>query len=200
MRARFGFTLFELLAVITIIGIVLAVTLGAFQGWGDAQAVRGSAELVEAALGQARDYAVTHRIPVSFEYQTARGDTNGVKKIAQFQMLREASVAAATNQTGVISAESELPQPLGTSQRLPGSVWLLRKPTGHSTDDDADHIVFLPSGRACNPTPGRETKLYVVSRKMRGSAQTPNVVYQIDVEPENGTVSAIKLNTQELAP
>lgn len=198
MKTRAGFTLFELLAVITIIGIVLAVTVGAFQSWGDAHAVRGSAEVVEAALSQAHDYAVAQRVPVSFEYQTAVDGTNGVKKIARFQLLRETSVAAATNQTALVAA-SDLPQPFGTIQRLPGSVWLLNTPVSDPTADEAaDTIVFLPNGRACNPTPGREARLFVVSRKMRSSTQTPNMAYQIDVNTADGAVSTLKLNTEEL--
>lgn len=198
MKTRAAFTLFELLAVITIIGIVLAVTLGSFQGWGDAHAVRGSAEMVTAALGEARDYAVAQRVPVSFEYQTLVDDTNGVKKVAQYRLYREVSVSAATNVVA-LPAPSDLPQPVGTIQRLPGGVWLVNQPTGPFTADDAsDRIVFLPNGRALNPTPGRAARLYVISRKMRSSTQTPNTVYQIDVNAADGTVSAVKLSTEEL--
>jgi prepilin-type N-terminal cleavage/methylation domain-containing protein len=199
-RRRAGFTLFELLAVITIVGIVLAVTLGSFQGWGDAHAVRGSAELVEAALAQARDYAVAQRAPVSFEYQTSVDSTNGIKKVSQFWLLRESSVAAATNQTALASAR-ELPEPLGVIQRLPGGAWLLRAvPLQSDVDDTADRIVFLPSGRALNPTPGREPRLFVVSRKLRGSTEVPQIVYQLDVSTADGSVSAIKLNPEEITP
>ena len=195
MRARNGFTLFELLAVITIIGIVLAVTLGSYHGWGDAQAVRGSAEVVESALNYARDYATSRRVPVSFEYQTAIGTTNGIKKVAQYQLIQETSVEAATNAT----ATAVLPKNvLGPVQRLPGSVWIIRQwPVEQIAEDASDRFVFLPSGKVIHPIPARNLQLFVVSRKMRRDG-LPNMLYQLTVNPENGTVSATKLNPNNL--
>ncbi len=199
MTNRAAFTLFELLAAITIVGIVLAVTLGSFQGWGDAHAVRGSAERVAAALDEARDYAVARRMPVTFEYQTMIDDTNGVKKIARFRLLVEPSVAAATNLVAQTADTDAQRQSLGPVQRLPGSVWLLNRPSEPQTVDDAsDTIVFLPNGRALNPTPGREPRLFVVSRKMRGTPRVPNIAYAVDVSPSDGAVTAVKLSREEL--
>mgnify|MGYP001172886713 CR=1 FL=1 len=184
-----GFTLFELLAVITIIGIVLSVTLGSFTGWGDAQAVRGSAEVIESALVQAHDYAVAQRVPVSFEYQSSL--TNTLKKTAQFQLVVEPSMEAATNQTQ--GAENEGAQLLGSVQRLPGNALLVKKVVINDTSEDnaADRLVFLPNGKVCNPQTEGWLHLFVVSRKLR-SDDLPNIVYRIDVDPVNGTATASK--------
>jgi len=199
MNARSAFTLFELLAAITIVGIVLAVTLGSFQGWGDAHAVRGSAERVAAALDEARDCAIARRMPVTFEYQTMIDDTNGIKKIAMFRLIVEPSVSAATNLEAQTVETVAQRQPLGAVQRLPGGVWMLNRPTEpESSDDASDTIVFLPNGRALNPTPGRVPRLYVVSRKMRGTPRVPNIAYAVDVSPSDGAATAVKLSREDL--
>ena len=194
-----GFTLFELLAVITIIGLVLAISLGSFHGWGDAQAVRGSAEIVEAALERARDYAVTQRVPVSFEYLTGIDATNGIKKTAEFRIAQEASIAIATNAT--LSAGENSSQLLGSVQKLPGGAWLVPQvPLQHPTENASDRFIFLPNGKVCNPlTPGY-FHLFVVSRKMRGTGNTPKIIYQIDLDPANGTVTSSKRSSEEFSP
>ncbi len=200
MKTRAGFTLFELLAVITLIGIALAVTVGSFTGWGDVQAVRGSAEIVEAALMQACDYAASQRVPVRFEYQTYV--TNKFKQITVFQLVREPSVAVATNYLSTASPPDlaanivDPSQRIGPLQRLPGHVWLLNtiqnsKPT---LADGYDRFVFLPNGKVFSPS-GPVT-LYVVSRKTR-SDNKPNMIYQIDASPENGAVTLTKRHPED---
>lgn len=197
MNARRGFTIFELLAVITIIGIVLSVTLGSFTGWGDAHAVRGSATVVQSALAQARDYAVTQRIPISFEYATHLNATNSIKKFAEFQLIRASSTAVATNAT--LAASDESAQLLGSVQRLPGNVWLLRRLTTVSSDDTlenyaSDRFVFLPSGKvyAANDV----WTFFIVSRKLR-SDNIPCMIYRIDISSENGTATATKCDPDD---
>jgi len=186
-----GFTLFELLAVITIIGIVLAVTLGSFTGWGDASAVSGGAKVVEAVLNQAHDYAVARRVPVSFKYQTAV--TNALKKTTTFQLVQEASIESATNLNA--TASDSAAQLLGSPSRLPGGAWILRRWQASPTEDDAeDRIVFLPNGRVVNPADGHTLQLLVVSRKTRSSDGLPCVVYHLAIDPVCGAVTTTKLD------
>jgi prepilin-type N-terminal cleavage/methylation domain-containing protein len=196
MSARSGFTLFELLAVITIIGVVLAVTLGSYQGWGDAQAVRGSAEVVEAALNRARDRALSSRQPVSFEYATAVDFTNGVRKVAQYRLIQERSVSAATNS---VPQDLRPDQQLGPTERLPGSVWIVRRwPAEQMAQDASDRFVFLPNGRAVNPKPDGLLQLFVVSRKKRGDG-LPNALYHVRIDPSTGAIHSEKLNPDQLS-
>ena len=194
-----GFTLFELLAVITVIGIVLSVTLGSYHGWGDAHGVRGSAEIIEAALEHAHDYAVTQRVPVSFSYETGTDTTNSIKRIAVYQLTRESSIAAATNltQSADDAASAQL---IGSVQRLPGNAWLVRQLPIHDVADASDRFVFLPNGKVFNPQNIGHFRLFAVSRKMRGTSRTPNIIYQIDIDPANGTVNTIKRNAEEFSP
>lgn len=193
-----GFTLFELLAVITIIGVVLAVTLGSFQGWGDAQAVRGSAELVEAALLNAREYAVSQRAPVRFEYQTLYAPTGTVKRSAEFRVVRELSVASATNLSASASA-SAIPAEniIGPVQRLPGGAWMLRRVPPTDDSDAYDSLIFLPSGRVTSLHPDVPLRLFVVSRRLRSTDNVPTVLYRIDVDKASGAVTTTKLNPDQ---
>ena len=200
MRARAGFTLFELLAVITIIGVVLAVTLGSYQGWGDANAVRGSAELVEAALASARDSAVSQRIPMRFDYQTLYAATNTVKRYAEFRVLRELSVASATNAllTGVRVPEELPPEnQIGPAQRLPGSAWLFRRVPANGDSDTLDSFVFLPNGRVFSKPGDAPLRIFVVSRRHRISDNVPTVIYRIDIDTSNGALSTTKLKPDQ---
>lgn len=175
-RTRAAFTLFELLAVITIIGIVLAVTLGSFTGWGDAQAVRGSVDVVEAALSQARDYAVARHLPVVFHYETDCCSTNAIRKTAAFML---ATIDG---------------HPLGTgTQRLPGSAWLTPESTIQTAAPNAEgQYVFLPDGTVTNAFSYSQTyRFFIISRKMRNSsANVPAIAYSVTIDPSSGTVNA----------
>ena len=180
--SRFGFTLFELLAVITIVGLVLAVSLGSFHGWGDAQAVRGSVEVVEAALEHARDYAMTQRVPVSFSYETGTDNTNGIKKIAVYRL-----------------ATSNDQQPIGVElQRLPGGAWIVPRVPVSFNANAIGRFVFSPNGSVSNAIPGQTFSLLIVSRKMRDvPADTPSIIYRIKINPANGSVSSEKCNPND---
>lgn len=193
MGARRGFTLFELLAVITIIGVALAVTLGSFQGWGDAQSVRGSAELVEAALLNAREYAVSQRAPVRFNYLTDYDSTGTVKRSAGFWVERWPSVTSVTNGSDTVIQ----PENIGPVQRLPGGAWMLRRVPPTDDSDATDSLVFLPNGRATSLHPDVPLRLYVVSRRMRSTDNVPTVLYRIDVDPATGAITMVKLNPDQ---
>ena len=78
-----GFTLFELLAVLTVIGIGLAILAGAYGSWGTAHALTGATRVVEAGLQQARTLAVTRRAYVAFSYGSEV--TNRTRIVTGFQ-------------------------------------------------------------------------------------------------------------------
>ena len=84
MMRRAGFTLFELLGVLTLIGIVLVVVLGAYGSWGTAHALTGATRVLEAGLQQARTLARTQRAFVGFEYGSV--STNAAQTVTGFQL------------------------------------------------------------------------------------------------------------------
>jgi prepilin-type N-terminal cleavage/methylation domain-containing protein len=61
-----GYTLIELLAVMVIIGIIVAIALAAYTGMTRGTAARKAAENVETALALARQYAAARNTPVIF--------------------------------------------------------------------------------------------------------------------------------------
>jgi prepilin-type N-terminal cleavage/methylation domain-containing protein len=61
-----GFTLVEMLAVVAIMGLVMAITVVAFTGIGRGAAISAAANQMHSSLRLARQYAVTRRIPVAF--------------------------------------------------------------------------------------------------------------------------------------
>lgn len=80
---RLGFTLFEVLAVLTVIGIVLTLVIGNYGSWGTAHALEGAARTVEAGLQQARALAMAQRIYIAFNYGCET--TSGMKTVTGFQ-------------------------------------------------------------------------------------------------------------------
>lgn len=67
-RSCAAFTLFELLAVLTIIGIGLTILVGSYGSWGTAHALTGATGTVEAGLQQARTLAIAQNTYVAFSY------------------------------------------------------------------------------------------------------------------------------------
>ena len=65
-----GFTLFELLAALTVIAIGLSLIVGSYNSWGTAHALTGATRTVEAGLQQARTLAMSQRTYVVFTYGT----------------------------------------------------------------------------------------------------------------------------------
>lgn len=73
MSTRTGFTLLELVVVITIAAIVCALALPRLWGIVDHTAARGAATDIAAAFGEAREQAITRRQPVAVILDTTVG-------------------------------------------------------------------------------------------------------------------------------
>ena len=98
--SRKGFTLFELLAVLTVISISLVVLLGAYNAWGTAHALTGATRVLKAGLEQARTIAISQNAYVAFDYGNQQ--TNDVQTVSGFQLF----LCAPTNDT--VSTEAAL--------------------------------------------------------------------------------------------
>ena len=87
---RRGFTIFELLAVLTIIGVTLAVTLGAYNSWATAHALNSATRIVEAGLLHARTTAKTMNSYVLFVCRSrvpdSSADTN-LKQVSEYYTI-----------------------------------------------------------------------------------------------------------------
>ena len=144
-----GYTLFELLAVLTVIGIGLSLILGSYNSWGTAHALTGATRTVEAGLQQARTLAMTQHAYVAFSYTNPPNAT--LSGVAGFQSFfcnltndTYASVEAGLQATGFDSSRddiSDLNRSTGLDilaatpfQRLSGHVRLAHIPEKNLSD------------------------------------------------------------------
>ena len=90
LRRSRAFTLIELLVVMAIMGIMMMITVGAFEHWGRGTGMRTSVLNLRSGLSFARQYAITHRARTFFIY------TNGLDAAG----IISGYYLVATNQTG----------------------------------------------------------------------------------------------------
>ena len=67
-RTRSGFTLLEMLAVILIMGILMSIAATSLFNYGRVAGLRGSVLNLRSNLSLCRQYAITKRMPTSFQY------------------------------------------------------------------------------------------------------------------------------------
>ena len=70
-KGQHGFTLMEMMAVIAIIGIILAIALPAYSSWRERAAVRSAADALMAHLKQARHLAIAENRSVTLVFSPA---------------------------------------------------------------------------------------------------------------------------------
>lgn len=172
--SRRAFTLFELLAVLTLISIGLVVLVGSYPSWGTAHAVTGATRVLEAGLTQARTLAMAQAQHVGFQYESAAATngfqlflcTNenasvaaGLSRLQGSQPLTESETAALFESLGVT--------PAAPFQRLSGHIRL-----AYQTDDpnsepqDSGILFFRPDGSAWSAGDTRCHYVYVSSRSL----------------------------------
>jgi len=149
-----AFTLFELLAVLTLISLGLVVLVGSYSSWGTAHAVTGSTRVLEAGLTQARSMAMSRAQYIGFQYESSAA-TNG------FQLFlctnENAAVAASLNrlqgsQPLTESESAALYEALGITpaspfQRLSGHTRLAYQTEDPSAQPQDNGILFFrPDG------------------------------------------------------
>jgi prepilin-type N-terminal cleavage/methylation domain-containing protein len=79
LQARSGFTLLEMLAVILIMGILMSIAATSLFNYGRIAGFRGSVLNLRSNLALCRQYAITKRMPTSFQYdnETINGQPRG---------------------------------------------------------------------------------------------------------------------------
>jgi prepilin-type N-terminal cleavage/methylation domain-containing protein len=74
---RAAFTLIEMLAVVAIVAILIALTLGSYSSWGRSAGMRVAAANLRSSLNLARQWAVTHQVRTSFTCGNAGSPLRG---------------------------------------------------------------------------------------------------------------------------
>lgn len=196
-----GFTLFELLAVLTVISIGLMVIVGAYGSWGTTHALTGATRIVETGLQQARSLAMTKNAYVAFEYGNI--ETNTIKSVTGFQLFLctndNAEVAEELSRWTAEQTALDMQHvmPAAPYQRLTGHVRIGNVPeNGLGTESPSEHAVlfFRPDGGAWSWEDRQAHYLYVYTKERfarRGSNAEPLLrILRIDLA--TGFISLIK--------
>lgn len=207
-RTRAAFTLFELLAVLTLISIGLVVLLGSYSSWGSANAMTGATRVLEAGLQQARALALSRGAYVAFDYGSF--ETNDIQTVTGFQIY------LCTNENADVAAElqslSASPVALDLSQTLPATPY--QRLSGHvrlghvteaaiasSTPQIAQGVTFFfrPDGSAWSWDDVRAHYLcvYTQDRFARGNNEAQPLLRYLRVDLATGLVTIIK---EEVTP
>ena len=163
---RNGFTLFELLAVLTIIGISLAVLVGAYGSWGTAHALTGTTRVLEAGLAQARTLAMTQNSYVAFDYGSI--ETNNFKTVTGFQLF----FCAPTNDTA--SVEDFLQKALSPTADM---------------EDIADDKVAITQAAPFQRLSGHVRLTYIPETDIQSVAPTPYSNMSLFFRPDGSVLS-----------
>lgn len=170
-RRDAAFTLFEILAVLTIVAIGLTILVGSYGSWGTARALGGATRIVELGLQQARTRAISERAYVIFNYGTTNPPNNHLALTTGFQTFICTNVPLSVAEAPLLKESDLLPliqqytnhdflpsfdtiygnnlivAPVTTFQRLPRQVRLTRRltPQPHPTYSPA-LLIFRPDG------------------------------------------------------
>ncbi|MBQ9432002.1 MAG: type II secretion system protein [Kiritimatiellae bacterium] len=102
IKLRAGFSIFEIIAVMTIMGILTLALLGSFRYWGTAHALTGAVNIMSAAIDEAETIARENQQIVGFRY--GNDLTNSVKSITSFQTF----LCSPTNEVDSLEAVEEI--------------------------------------------------------------------------------------------
>lgn len=202
--SRKGYTLFELLAVLTLISIGLMILVGAYSSWGTAHALTGTTRVLEAGLQQARTLARTSNTYIGFKY----GPTNGVQTVFGFQIY------LCTNDQEIVAAELRSPMTSGTPptesdvnallgpdgvvgatpatpyQRITGQITLAYQPENKTAEQMNFAVLFFrPDGSVWSASDTRCHYLCVYSKSLFNKAPLVRI---LRVDLATGLVTIIK--------
>jgi len=151
-----AFTLFELLAVLTVSGVLFMVILGSYNSWAAVHACNGTADILKAALTQARTLAMARNRYTIFEFSSIA--TNQVQRISQQSLYLCTNTTVDTEQRlDTINSEDSLDAqlnalddigitPAAPVQQLSGHVRLTASDDPNSSEDDGVILFFRPDG------------------------------------------------------
>jgi prepilin-type N-terminal cleavage/methylation domain-containing protein len=215
-----GFTLFELLAVLTVIGIGLAILVGAYGSWGTAHALTGATRVVEAGLQQARTLAVTRHAYVAFSYGSTNRPAVVTSATTGFQSFICTNAVPPVDETALrdlvqnVDNKMFLPsqstefgdianplilEPATPFQRLSGHVRLSRREKPDSGEHTPSLLIFRPDGSVMiddgitpSDYPYHTIALHTAQSFPDPESATPApLVRLLRIDPATGTVTVL---------
>ena len=199
-----GYSIFELLAVLTVIGMVLAITLGSFRYWNAIRAINGAEKVVVSGIRAARTLAMSQGKYVCFSFGNIY--TNNIKEQHAFRIL------VCTNRSDFIESlgkasypPQELIQmsyPASPMQRLNGEVAMCHMdnydPALRSsvlTDETEPYFFFRPDGTllqfySTNQTDPYQIALLTKTTLRDKSGWSRSMFVHICIDPITGIVTS----------
>jgi len=201
-----GFTIFETVAVLTVISIALAIVLGAYNSWATVHALDGAARTLEAGLRHAHTAAKAKSTYVMFYYATEGYADNMVKLVSGFESsictndwdrsiiteaLDECSEFECIGAECAIDPEIDSNFnrqfiPLTSAQRLTGHIVLGYVPERYVLDIKKDDfpsgsrglIIFCPDGSVWGWNDKSEHTIVISTRKLFAPRQNDEASYR----------------------
>jgi prepilin-type N-terminal cleavage/methylation domain-containing protein len=164
---RRAFTLFELLAVLTVSGVLFMVILGSYNPWAAVHACNGAARVLQAGVRQARTLATARNQYSAFDFNSYT--TNRVQHVSDFRIYlctndtgRTEHLLDAIGAAGALDAQHAAAHALGVTpaappQNLSGHIRLSSYTDDSSSEESGAVLFFRPDGSVWN---GVETARY----------------------------------------
>ena len=204
-----GFTITELLIVLTLIGILSAISMPTLKSFAVTRRLKASAYTIRSLLTFARDMAITDRTAhvVVFDLDNGRcwlassetfNPSAPLTSALTVSQNSTATTAPATNTTGNPATPTNAPQQqgvtraggiLGVPYRMEQNVTLAAMTTNHNgqtvqVDSGVEYVYFSPNATA------EEAHIYLQN--------TRNQIMSITVETASGRVSVRQLAAEEI--
>ncbi len=182
-----GFSLFELLAVVSIMGILGAITVGSMRSTGARQLETAGTQVAQ-LVEMAKQTALSRNAMVAFV--AVPGDTT---RFALFELRSSNSTTAPTaSDWNQISKWEILPQGvfLNTDTLEPGTTTFSYGPPQPSfkgnaiSASDFSYLVYMPSGALLNSTP----VTFNLSETRGSTESNPTNIFALTVIPTTGRV------------
>lgn len=186
---RAAFSLFELIAVLTVTGIIFMVVLGSYNSWSSIHACNGAARILKAGFVQARTLAQTKNRYVAFEFSTFTSNrvqqvsgyqiyicTNNIGNSEQLLNMLQSSASLDDQQSAVDQMGISYAVPY---QRLSKHIRLVSAatPAALSNPDPGALLFFRPNGSVWNGTPGAHSHYAgIYSKKLFNQAPLTRVL------------------------
>ena len=171
---RLGYTLFELIAVLTVSGIIFMVIMGSWNSWSTVHACNGAASILRSGIQQARTLAQAKNKYVAFEF--------GSFSSSQMQQISGFQIYLCTNEMGnteQLLPDLEYSKPMneqnntvltqmgitqaGPPQRLSNHIDIISFPS--DSNGKIAILIFRPDGSVYNNYNINNIFIYILGRR-----------------------------------
>ena len=199
---RSAYTLFELIAVLTLSGIIFMVVMGSWNSWSAVQACNGAANIIKSKIRQGRALAMAKSRYTGIELVSYT--TNRVQHITACQLYLSTNdsgnvesllntMSSSASMTSQQSALSKLGlTPAAPRMDLSGQIYVKAGST-YPPQDSGTILFFRPDGSIWN---GESTQYHYISIFSRHRFDTIPLIRTIHIDLPTGAVAIIREEDQ----